>query len=503
MNSVSGTGQPRVVKQGWVEKKGEYLKNWAKRYLVLYDNGILNGYKTEPSPQEIAELGGKHENKFNVKDNSIIRLEDGLGFKIRCRQQDNQNGNIERSFRCSSGREDRDDWCDKIEQISTQCRSHRGSMSSSDMCVDQPVTESTVHDIEMPMAPELKQASRKMTKESFQRVKVLGKGSFGEVFLVYKKSDGPDSRRMAMKVVKKRVVRENEEIDHMRNERAVLGATNHRFLIRLYHAFQTADALYFVMEFAQGGEVYTMLARSTTFPLNQCRFYGAEITCAFQYLHERAIIYRDLKLENILLADDGHIKITDFGLCKYLLTPERTTQTFCGTPEYLAPEVLMDKNYNVAVDWWSLGVVLHEMIVGKLPFNAPVQDDLFDKICESPLQELPARVPLDANNLLQGLLHKEPQRRLGGGDRDALEVMEHEFFASIDFERLKRCEITPPYVPRISGRDDTNGFDRHFTEIPINSYQPESYPNRDEGDFNGFSYRNAEHSHTENEALMA
>ena len=135
---------------------------------------------------------------------------------------------------------------------------------------------------------------------------------------------------------------------------------------------------------------------------------------------------------------------------------------------------------------------------------------MFDKICESPLSELPSRVPLDANNLLHGLLHKgekkscflcvifvsESHRRLGGGDRDALEVMEHEFFASIDFDRLKRCEITPPYVPRISGRDDTNGFDRVFTEIPINSYQPESYPNRDEGDFNGFSYRNAEHSHT-------
>jgi len=473
--------------------------------LVLYDDGTFNGYKAKPNQQEIVELGGKLENQFTVKNVSIIRLDDGLHFKIRCRQQNRttENASVERNFRSLASRADRDAWCDDIERICADVRSNRSSINSSsgDMVVDASVqlqqqqtknlaTEST--DIDMPMVTELKDASKRLTMDSFERIKVLGTGSFGQVFLVFRKND-PTQKRMAMKVVKKRVVRDFEELEHIRNERQVLGTTNHRFLIKLYHAFQTATQLCFVMEFAQGGEVYTMLAQQTRFPLNRCRFYGAEITCAFEYLHQRQIIYRDLKLENILLAEDGHIKVADFGLCKYLSTPELTTQTFCGTPEYLAPEVIRDENYDDAVDWWSLGVVLHEMIVGRLPFqNNQNQDDLFDQICGERVPEFPAFVPVEARSLLQGLLHKDANLRLGGGERDAIEVMEHRFFQPIDFERLKSGEIEPPFVPQIRDRDDTNGFDRIFTNQPIDSYQAESYPQGGDADFPDFSFHNAE-----------
>lgn len=506
---------PTVIKQGWLEKKGEHLKFWSKRYLVLYDDGTLNGYKEQPSENDVLTLGGKLENRFTVKNVSIIRLDDGLNFKIRCRQQNppSDNASIERSFRAlsSGGKTDRDSWCDSIERICAENRSHRSSMGSTDMIIDQQNPDQSVEstDIDMPMVPELQQASRRLTMDSFARIKVLGQGSFGHVYLVYRKNDST-RRRMAMKVVKKKVVRESEESEHIQNERQVLGTTNHRFLIKLYHAFQTATQLCFVMEFAQGGEVYAMLAQKTKFPLNQCRFYGAEITCAFEYLHERQIIYRDLKLENILLADDGHIKVADFGLCKYLYNSDRTTQTFCGTPEYLAPEVIRDETYDDAVDWWSLGVVLHEMIVGRLPFSidhSQNQEDLFDQIVDRRLPEFPAFVPVEARSLLQGLLHKDANHRLGGGERDALDVMEHPFFAPIDFEKLKRCEIEPPYVPNIRDQDDTNGFDRCFTQQPIDSYSAlESY-HGDDGDFPDFSYQNAETHHQEfssvNEVDMA
>jgi serine/threonine protein kinase len=204
------------------------------------------------------------------------------------------------------------------------------------------------------------------------------------------------------------------------------------------------------------------------------------------------IIYRDLKLENLLLASDGHIKITDFGLCKILNQEQPSTTTFCGTPEYLAPEILEDNQYGLPVDWWSLGVVLHEMIVGRLPFHSwRNHEDLYEAIINDPLPELPPRVPYDASQLLHGLLMKRPEERLGGR-MDAQEVMDHVFFRDIDFAALERKEIRPEWVPVLRSQDDVSHFPTEFTQQPIpNISEAYSVTSHDfDNEFRSFEYNN-------------
>lgn len=227
---------------------------------------------------------------------------------------------------------------------------------------------------------------RKVTLENFEFLKVLGKGTFGKVILCREKAT---RRLFAIKILKKEVIIQKDEVAHTLTENRVLRSTNHPFLtvsnslsfksnhaFLIYHSkiqslkysFQTNDRLCFVMEYVNGGELFFHLSRERVFSEDRTRFYGAEIISALAYLHSQGIIYRDLKLENLLLDKDGHIKIADFGLCKEDITYGRTTKTFCGTPEYLAPEVLEDNDYGRAVDWWGIGVVMYEM-VGKLNRN--------------------------------------------------------------------------------------------------------------------------------------
>lgn len=202
-------------------------------------------------------------------------------------------------------------------------------------------------------------------------------------------------------------------------------------------------------------------------------------------------------MENLLLDAEGHIKITDFGLSKILNTPDTSTRTFCGTPEYLAPEVLDDDNYGFGVDWWSLGVVLHEMIVGRLPFYSQDQSSLFDAICNSELPEIPQRVPTDATDFLKGLLRKNPQARLGSGAGGAEDVMNHPFFSEIDWAKLYRREIKPEWVPHLTGPDDVNYFDSIFTRQEPQSFE-NGHDNRDMHEpFPGFSFNeNLPNSHS-------
>jgi len=497
----------RVVKKGWLEKKGEYIKRWSKRFLVLYNDGTLNGYKKEPTIDQIESFSGDLENTFNIRSSHIIRLEQ-LYFKIRCRQQTDTNSFIERSFRAST-EEDRNEWSDKIETI---CRQHQRVPSTETAMEyslygggggDQMAEDGFDQSINNLIPPALQRASRRLTIDSFEKIKVLGKGTFGQVFLVYRRNDEKKTR-MALKTIPKSLIKEREETEHMRSEREVLCLIDHPFLIKLYHAFQNSTHLCFVMEFARGGEIYNHLSRCQQFSIPRCQLYGAEVVSAFSYLHSKNIIYRDLKLENLLLDEDGHIKITDFGLCKILHNEELSTRTFCGTPEYLAPEILDDEQYGLAVDWWSLGVVLHEMIVGKLPFQGQTQDELFDAITRNPLADIPQRVPEAAANILQQLLRKDPRTRLGAEPGDANAVKTHMFFAEIDWDRLERREITPQFVPTLRDDDDTSGFDRAFTQMPVHTgrtYQEQDEFNQEDNDFVNFTYDTTGRSHQE--SIMA
>jgi RAC serine/threonine-protein kinase len=205
------------------------------------------------------------------------------------------------------------------------------------------------------------------------------------------------------------------------------------------------------------------------------QFYIAEIVLAITYLHEHSIIYRDLKLENLLLDRDGHIKITDFGLCKEEISFGATTTTFCGTPEYLAPEVLEDNDYGRAVDWWGVGVVMYEMMCGHLPFFNRNHDILFELILKEEIR-LPANLSPDAKDILSKLLIKDPKYRLGGGENDGREIMEHPFFASMDWKKLYNRELKPPFIPRIAKEDDVSNFDPVFTSEAAIVTPPDQHP---------------------------
>jgi RAC serine/threonine-protein kinase len=286
---------------------------------------------------------------------------------------------------------------------------------------------------------------RKVTLESFEFLKVLGKGTFGKVILCREKATG---RLYAIKILKKEIIIQKDEVAHTQTENRVLRKTNHPFLTSLKYSFQTNDRLCFVMEYVNGGELFFHLSRERVFSEDRTRFYGAEIISALAYLHSQNIIYRDLKLENLLLDKDGHIKIADFGLCKEDITYGRTTKTFCGTPEYLAPEVLEDNDYGRAVDWWGIGVVMYEMMCGRLPFYNRDHDVLFTLILMEEVK-FPRNLSSDARELLGGLLIKDPARRLGGGPDDARQIMAHPFFSCINWRDLEQKKVKKMVVDKL------------------------------------------------------
>ncbi|KAG8511354.1 RAC-beta serine/threonine-protein kinase [Galemys pyrenaicus] len=242
----------------------------------------------------------------------------------------------------------------------------------------------------------------------------------------------------------------------------------------LKYAFQTHDRLCFVMEYANGGELFFHLSRERVFTEERARFYGAEIVSALEYLHSRDVVYRDIKLENLMLDKDGHIKITDFGLCKEGISDGATMKTFCGTPEYLAPEVLEDNDYGRAVDWWGLGVVMYEMMCGRLPFYNQDHERLFELILMEEIR-FPRTLSPEAKSLLAGLLKKDPKQRLGGGPSDAKEVMEHRFFLSINWQDVVQKKLLPPFKPQVTSEVDTRYFDDEFTAQSITITPPDRY----------------------------
>ncbi|TFK87405.1 kinase-like protein [Polyporus arcularius HHB13444] len=287
--------------------------------------------------------------------------------------------------------------------------------------------------------------------------RTLGTGSFGRVHLVRSKHN---LRFYAIKVLNKdKIVRMKQE-SHTRNEQMMLQAVQHPFIINLWGAFQDTSNLYMVMDFVPGGELFTLLRRSNRFPDPVAKFYAAEVALALNYLHGKDIIYRDLKPENILLNFDGHIKIADFGFAKQCAT---TVWTLCGTPDYLAPEIISNERYNKSVDWYALGVLIFEMLSGLPPFHepdlAPVK--LYEKIATGPsCIKWPAFHP-NATDLILKLMEREPSRRFGNMQHGAGDVFAHPWFAEVDWNKLLKREITAPYLPKISSEGDASAFERY------------------------------------------
>ncbi|KAL0089265.1 kinase-like domain-containing protein [Phycomyces blakesleeanus] len=291
----------------------------------------------------------------------------------------------------------------------------------------------------------------------FTILKTLGTGSFGRVHLVQSKFN---ERFYALKVLKKSEIVRLKQVEHTRNERAVLLEISHPFIVNLWGTFQDSTYLYMVMDYVPGGELFSYLRKQKTFPDEVAKFYSAEVLLALVYLHSKNIVYRDLKPENILLDAEGNIKITDFGFAKIL--KDDRTWTLCGTPDYIAPEVIQSKGYGKSVDYWSLGVLIYEMLAGQPPFYDESQFRLYEKILTKE-PTFPSTFTEEAKDLLKHLVTTNLTKRYGnlkGGYRD---VMDHPWFASIDFEKLGQRKVKPPFVPTVKSNGDSSNFD-HYDE---------------------------------------
>ncbi len=335
--------------------------------------------------------------------------------------------------------------------------------------------------------------------DSFKMIKVVGKGSFGKtristsfyvimmhltsiftfesciliigkVFLV---REIKTAEMFALKVLRKDNIIKRNQVEHTRTERNVLGYVNHPFIVGLKMAFQSKDKLFFVLDYCAGGELFFHLSKVGKFQESRASFYAAEIVLALEYIHQLDIVYRDLKPENVLLDARGHVRLTDFGLSKEGISSSSSgAYSFCGTPEYLAPEILNRQGHGRAVDWWSLGALLFEMLTGLPPFYCRDREKLFEKIRRGHL-EYPRSLSHRSTELLRGLLTKDPRRRLGSGEQDATPIKVHSFFAHVDWAKLSKGETPPPWDPQIHNSLDTSQFDEEFTNMPI--FSPSSY----------------------------
>ncbi|XP_062873055.1 serine/threonine-protein kinase N2 [Trichomycterus rosablanca] len=300
----------------------------------------------------------------------------------------------------------------------------------------------------------------------FKCLAVLGRGHFGKVLLAEYSSTG---EMFAIKALKKGDIIARDEVDSLMCEKRIFETVNsirHPFLVNLFACFQTKEHVCFVMEYAAGGDLM-MHIHADVFSEPRATFYAACVVLGLQFLHQHKIVYRDLKLDNLLLDMEGYVKIADFGLCKEGMGFRDRTSTFCGTPEFLAPEVLTEPSYTRAVDWWGLGVLIFEMLVGESPFPGDDEEEVFDSIVNDEVR-YPRFLSTEAISIMRRLLRRNPERRLGGGEHDAEEVKKHLFFRNIDWNGLLARKVKPPFVPTLLGARDVSNFDNEFTsEAPV------------------------------------
>jgi len=429
-----------VLKQGNLEKQASKtflgIAPWRSRWIVL-SNSELAYYNSSKAGEE--KRGGVPLEEIRAVEANTKKRPWGFSVIDVSGQAVMELG--------ASSREERDEWMKAIENA-----------VAKPAAVSSPGGE----------GPQETVFGRKCTKEDFELVGVIGQGSFAKVMQVKLKT--PPNPTYAMKVLKKKTVMDRGQLEHTMAERAVLEKfKQHPFIVNLHYAFQTKDKLYFVLDFCPGGELFFHLKNEGCFSRNRTMHYTAEISSALDYMHSMGIIYRDLKPENLLIDEQGHMKLADFGLCKRTVTAEgeKKAKTFCGTPEYIAPEILTGqekKAYGKEVDWWALGTLLYEMLSGLPPFYDKKVNQMYRKILHDPLRPH-HRVPPDAFALVQKFLERKPANRLGSGEDDFAKIKQEPFFGVIDWAKLNRREYQPEFVPHQA----KDYVDPTFSAIPIGS----------------------------------
>eukprot|EP01112_Ceratiomyxa_fruticulosa_P018548 TRINITY_DN594_c0_g1_i1.p1 TRINITY_DN594_c0_g1~~TRINITY_DN594_c0_g1_i1.p1 ORF type:complete len:439 (+),score=108.18 TRINITY_DN594_c0_g1_i1:321-1637(+) len=430
-----------MSKEGYLTKEGGGFKSWKKRWFVL-KAGKLSYFKGKGDTEVLGEISLATCGHIKVTD----RKKKSNGFEVATPSRT--------YYLCADNDQERDEWIRLLNDEKDNATGKRKGRKEE-----------------------------KVGVADFELLNLVGKGSFGKVMQVRKKDTG---EIFAMKVLSKKHIVDHNEVEHTKAERNILQKLNHPFLVGLNYSFQTEDKLYFILDYVNGGELFFHLQREKRFGEERVRFYGAEIVLALEHLHSAGIIYRDLKPENLLLTNEGHICMTDFGLCKEgLFSPEDRTETFCGTPEYLAPEVLAGQGYGKAVDWWSFGSLLYEMLTGLPPFYSQDVQEMYRKIMSDKLV-FPDFVSAEARQLLEQLLERDPEKRLS----DPNFIKRQPFFKTIDWEKLFRKLIKPPFLPDVKSAADTSQIDPVFTEeTPTLSVTGESALNpQQQKDFEGFTY---------------
>ncbi|KAF9569980.1 Serine/threonine kinase [Mortierella alpina] len=328
------------------------------------------------------------------------------------------------------------------------------------------------------------QETRKLGLSDFHFLAVLGRGNFGKVMMAEDKKGG---ELYAIKALKKDSIVQHDEVESARSEKRIFQVANkerHPFLTTLHSCFQTDTRLYFVMEYVRGGDLMMHIQKDRRFGERRAKFYGCEVLLALQYFHQNDIVYRDLKLDNILLTLDGHVKIADYGLCKENMPYGATTRTICGTPEFMAPEIIEEQPYDRSIDWWTFGVLMYEMLLGRAPFSGEEEDDIYDSIMDDePL------FPQGFGRNEQALLQSLHIIRLGAGPGDAEEIKAHAYFRDVNFDDVYHKRIPPPFLPKIANAKDVSNFDPEFTREST-SETPSDYRlnHVEQGLFQGFSY---------------
>lgn len=417
--------------EGWLIKQGGKVKSWKKRYFVLKPPILTYSQKPGKPPngtidltqaQSIeAESDSKKENLFKIVIPNLrtyrFQAETKAGY---------------------------DFWMNALLNAHNQIK--KSTTSNSNINIQQ------------------FDSSIKLSLDDFELIKVLGRGSYGKVTLVKCKYN---NQLYAMKTMSKKKLELLEQVQSTIQERNVLVKTNHPFLVSAYYAFQTPEKIFLVLDYMCGGDMFTRIRDENRFSEESVKLYAAEIALGLGHLHKLGYVYRDLKLENILFDSQGHIKITDFGYAKgNLLNADSTTSTFCGTTEYLAPEIILQQAYTKVVDWWSLGVLIYEMLVGMPPFFDENPQKTYRYIVNQE-PSFPSNVSPLVKDLIQKLLIKDPSKRLGNGEDDVEAIKQHPFFQDIKWDDVLQKKIEPQWKPELTSDIDTSNFDPTFTNEKV------------------------------------